>query len=84
VEPLFTLVVFVVVAALFIWGGIVALATPTVAYRFDRRFHLASPAFDHALSSVLATRMAHGNRFVQYDPRMTNNIPVPRLAGHFL
>ncbi|HVG71044.1 MAG TPA: phospholipase D-like domain-containing protein [Vicinamibacterales bacterium] len=66
-EPVSTLAVLVLLVALFIWGGIVALATPTVAYRFDRRFHLASPAFDHALSSVLATRMARGNRIVRFE-----------------
>lgn len=62
-----TPVVLVVVVALVIWGGIVALATPSVTYRFDRRFHLASPDFDHALSSVLGTRMAGGNRIVRFE-----------------
>ena len=79
-EPVFTLVVLIVVVALFIWGGIVALATPAVTYRFDRRWHLASPEFAHALSSVLATPMVSGNvinRFedgAQFYPEMLSAI----------
>ena len=64
---MFALVVLVVVVALFIWGGIVALATPAVAYRFDRRVPLASREFEHALSSVLATAMVGGNRIVSFE-----------------
>jgi len=67
VEPVFTLVVLIVVVVLFIWGGIVALATPTVTYRFDRRWPLASPEFEHALSSVLAAPMAAGNLISRFE-----------------
>ena len=49
------------VLGLLLWAGIVALATPAVAYRFDRRFDLASTAFEHAVSTVLATRVVGGN-----------------------
>jgi cardiolipin synthase A/B len=66
-EPVFTPAVLVLVIVLIIWGGIVALATPAVAYRLDKRFHLPSSDFAHALSSVLATRMADGNRIVRFE-----------------
>lgn len=66
-EPVFTLVVLIVVVVLFVWGGIVALATPAVTYRLDRRWPLASPEFDHALSSVLATPMVAGNSISRFE-----------------
>ena len=66
-EAVLTLVVFVVVVALFVWGGIVALATPAVAYRLDRRWHLASPEFEHALSSALAAPLVAGNRISRFE-----------------
>jgi cardiolipin synthase len=61
------LVILVGVVTLLIWGGIVALATPAVAYRLDRRFHLASRQFEHALASVLATTMVGGNRIIRFE-----------------
>jgi cardiolipin synthase len=67
VEAVFALAVLMVAVALFIWAGIVALATPTVAYRFDRRFDLASGEFERAVSSVLATAMVGGNRIVRFE-----------------
>ena len=60
------LIVLLAVAAL-LWAGIVALATPTVAYRFDRRFNVASCEFERALSSVLAARMVDGNRMTRLE-----------------
>jgi cardiolipin synthase len=57
----------VAVIAFVLWAGIVALATPTVAYRFDRRFSLASCEFTRALSSVLATTMVAGNRMTRFE-----------------
>ena len=55
------------VAAVVIWLGIVALATPTVAYRLDRRFNLASNEFEDAISSALATTIVGGNRITRLD-----------------
>ena len=53
--------------AVLLWLGIIALATPTVVYRFDRRFDLASCEFEHALSSALATTMVVGNRMTRLE-----------------
>lgn len=47
--------------------GIVALATPTVVYRFDRRVDLTSCEFVHALSSALAITMVGGNRMTRLE-----------------
>jgi cardiolipin synthase len=64
------------VGVVLLWLGIVALATPTVAYRFDRRFDLTSCEFVRTLSSALATTMVGGNRMtrledgVQFYPEM--------------
>ena len=52
---------------LVIWSGIVALATPTVDYRLDRRFDLGSRAFEDAMSSALSTRIVGGNRITRLD-----------------
>jgi len=60
------LIVLAVTAAL-LWLGIVALATPTVVYRFDRRFDPRSREFEHALSSALATTMVGGNRMTRLE-----------------
>jgi len=60
------LIVLAVAAAL-LWLGIVALATPTVVYRFDRRFDPRSREFEHALSSALATTMVGGNRMTRLE-----------------
>jgi cardiolipin synthase len=49
------------------WLGIVALATPTVAYRFDRRFDLGSREFENALSSALGARTIGGNLIARLD-----------------
>jgi cardiolipin synthase len=49
------------VAAALLWLGIMALATPTVDYRFDRHFEVRSSEFAHALSSALATTVVEGN-----------------------
>jgi cardiolipin synthase len=50
-----------------VWLGIVALATPTVTYRFDRRFDLGSRAFEHAVSSALGARLFGGNTITRLD-----------------
>jgi cardiolipin synthase len=49
------------------WLGIIALATPTVAYRLDRRFDLGSREFEDAMSAVLATTIVTGNRITRLD-----------------
>jgi cardiolipin synthase len=54
-------------AVLVVWLGIVALATPTVVYRFDRRFDLDSPEFAGAIASALAAPMTAGNRITRFD-----------------
>jgi cardiolipin synthase len=50
-----------------LWMGIVALATPTVVYRFDRRFDIGSHSFEDALSSVLATTIVGGNGITRLE-----------------
>jgi cardiolipin synthase len=55
------------VVAVLVWLGIVALATPTVAYRFDRRFDLGSHEFENAVSSALATTIVGGNRIARLE-----------------
>jgi cardiolipin synthase len=50
-----------------IWLGIVALATPTVVYRFERRFDLGSREFADAISSALGARIVSGNRITRLD-----------------
>lgn len=61
-QLLAVLVIVLAVLAVVLWLGIVALATPTVVYRLDRRYDLGSIAFEHALCSALATTMTGGNR----------------------
>jgi cardiolipin synthase len=50
-----------------LWLGLVALATPTVVYRFGRRFDLASRAFEDAVSSALASPVVAGNAITRLD-----------------
>jgi cardiolipin synthase len=57
----------VAAVAVLVWLGIIALATPTVAYRFDRRFDLGSREFADAMSSVLATSVVGGNRITRLE-----------------
>jgi cardiolipin synthase len=56
-----------VVVGIVVWLGIVALATPTVAYRLDRRFDLTSREFEEAMSSALATHIVGGNCITRLD-----------------
>lgn len=60
-------VILLAVLALIVWGGIVALATPTVVYRLDRRFDLSTPEFEHAVSSALGTSVIRGNRLTRLE-----------------
>ena len=55
------------VVIVILWLGIVALATPTVVYRFDRRFDLGSRAFEEAVSSALGATIVGGNRITRLD-----------------
>jgi phosphatidylserine/phosphatidylglycerophosphate/cardiolipin synthase-like enzyme len=63
----FAAVAALAVVVVVVWSGIVALATPTVAYRLDRRFDLGSREFEDAMSSALATRIVGGNRITRLD-----------------
>jgi cardiolipin synthase len=56
-----------VFAIIVVWLGIAALATPTVAYRLDRRFDLDSREFKDAVSSALAIRIVGGNHVTRLD-----------------
>jgi hypothetical protein len=66
--------------------GIVALATPTAVYRFDRRFDLGSREFESAVSSALATTIVGGDRITrlengaQYYPEMLAAIAGARRS----
>jgi cardiolipin synthase len=62
-----TAAVLLLVGVAILWGGIMALASPTVAYRLDRRFDLRSSAFVHALSSALGTTLVGGNGITRLD-----------------
>ena len=53
--------------AVLLWFGIIALATPTVAYRFGRRLALDSREFEHAITSALGGRMVAGNRLTRLE-----------------
>jgi cardiolipin synthase len=50
-----------------LWLGIVALATPTVVYRLDRRFDLGSRDFENAVSAALGARIIGGNQIARLD-----------------
>jgi cardiolipin synthase len=67
VEIAFVALSALAVVAVVVWLGIIALATPTVAYRLDRRFDLGSREFEDAVSSALATRIVGGNRITRLD-----------------
>jgi cardiolipin synthase len=67
VEVVFAAVTAAAIIAFLVWAGIIALATPTVAYRFGRRSDVASEAFERSLSSVLATTMVAGNRMTRLE-----------------
>lgn len=60
-----SLVVAILVAIL--WLGVVALATPTVVYRMDRRFDLASGEFETAVANVLDARLVRGNKITRLE-----------------
>ena len=62
--PVLILLGLIVVLA---WMGLVALATPTVVYRFDRRFDLGSREFEHAVSSALGATLVGGNTITRLD-----------------
>jgi len=57
-------VVFVVFV---LWLGTIALATPTVVYRLDRRFDLASSEFAAAVAAALGATLVRGNRITRLD-----------------
>ena len=56
-----------VLLAVVVWSGIIALATPTVAYSLDRRFDLDSREFEDLVSSALAARIGGGNQITRLD-----------------
>lgn len=60
-----SLVLAIVVVVL--WRGGVALATPTVVYRMDRRFDLASTEFETAVAQALDARLVRGNRITRFE-----------------
>jgi cardiolipin synthase len=55
------------VVVILLWVGIVALATPTVVYRFDRHFDLGSRDFEHAVSAALGAGIIGGNLIARLD-----------------
>lgn len=66
-EIVLAALIAVSLAVVIVWLGIIALATPTVAYRLDRRFDLGSREFEEAVSSALGTAMVGGNRITRLD-----------------
>lgn len=60
-----SIVVGIVVVVL--WLGIVALATPIVVYRLDRRFDLASSEFEAAVATALGATLIRGNKITRLD-----------------
>jgi cardiolipin synthase A/B len=57
----------VAIAVVVVWLGIVALATPTVVYRLDRRFDLASREFESAVANALGATLVRGNTITRLD-----------------
>ena len=66
-------------ALVVVWLGIVAMATPTVGYRFGRRLDLPSHEFEAAVSLALATMVVVGNTVT----RLEVDIPACRRGGIF-
>ena len=59
--------VVLVVAVILAWAGLVALATPTVTYRLDRRVAADSPEFERLVCSALGATVTEGNEIVRLD-----------------
>lgn len=63
-----------------VWLGIIGLSTPTVVYRLDRRFDLASGDFEAAVANALGATLVGGNTITRLDngsnfyPRMLADI----------
>ena len=55
------------VVGVLVWAGVVALATPTVAYRFGYRVAVGSREFEDAVSSALAATIVGGNRIARLE-----------------
>jgi len=68
-EPALVLTASIVVAIVVVvlWLGVVALATPTVVYRLDRRFDLASSEFAQAVAAALGATLVHGNKLTRLE-----------------
>ncbi|MGE0864387.1 MAG: phosphatidylserine/phosphatidylglycerophosphate/cardiolipin synthase family protein [Vicinamibacterales bacterium] len=60
-----SIVVGILVIAL--WLGIIGLTTPTVVYRLDRRFDVASRDFEAAVENALGAALVRGNRITRLD-----------------
>jgi cardiolipin synthase len=67
VDLTFATLIAAAVVVIVVWSGIIALATPTVDYRLDRRFDLGSLEFADAMSSALATKVVGGNQITRLD-----------------
>jgi cardiolipin synthase A/B len=59
--------ILVAIVVVVLWLGIVALATPTVVYRLDRRFDLASSEFEAAVANALGATLVRGNTITRLD-----------------
>lgn len=66
-EPLSVALLALIAVAAAAWLGVVALATPTVAYRIDRRYDVGSREFADAVTAALSTRIVGGNRLTRLD-----------------
>lgn len=62
-----TALIVVAIVVVVLWLGIVALATPTVVYRLDRRFDLASSEFEAAVANALGATLVRGNTIRRLD-----------------
>lgn len=62
-----TLIIIAGLIVVLLWLGIVAMATPTVVYRLDRRAGVGTGAFERVLSSALGSRIVCGNTVSRLD-----------------
>jgi cardiolipin synthase len=61
------LAVLIASLVVILWLGIIALATPTVAYRFGRDLDLDSAEFEQVLSHALAATVVGGNSITRLE-----------------
>lgn len=67
VDPAVATLAVLLIIAVILWLGLMALATPTVSYSLDHRVDVQSPEFERFISSALGTKIVGGNHIVPLD-----------------